>query len=224
MVGRCVKNQDWQHCFFYVFPSFSAKFSFFCTLHFVIATRLRRTWFSRASSHSSAWFVEIQPWSSVPWTSLGTRQELKQANKWRSWSVKTCNEWIFFTYIYIDTFRRFWAYAQWINMRWNVWKSVEMSKSKLLQHVEAKLLKLWGNRGEPVWPVWPVWPSPKGDDGHRRLPTHRSSAHDVSGGFRMCGETTEKQHATEILILYWNHLKSCSLTVCGNGQSFTFCL
>ena len=169
-------------------------------------------------------FVEIQPWSSVPWTSLGTRQELKQANKWRSWSVKTCNEWIFFTYIYIDTFRRFWAYAQWINMRWNVWKSVEMSKSKLLQHVEAKLLKLWGNRGEPVWPVWPVWPSPKGDDGHRRLPTHRSSAHDVSGGFRMCGETTEKQHATEILILYWNHLKSCSLTVCGNGQSFTFCL
>ena len=66
----------WQLWMFYVFPCFFSNFPFFLH-HFVLATRPRRTWSSRASSHSSAWFVKIRPWSSVLWTSLGTRQELE---------------------------------------------------------------------------------------------------------------------------------------------------
>jgi hypothetical protein len=77
-------------------------------------------------------------------------------------------------------------------------KCVEMSKSKLLQHVEAKLLKLWGNRSDRSDRSDQSDHLPKAmmvtGDSPLTDPRHTI----ISGGFRMGGETTEKQNVTEI--------------------------
>ena len=85
-------------------------------------------------------------------------------------------------------------------------KCVEMLKWTLSKR--SYLLKLWGDRSDHLH-----CPSPKGDDGHRRLPTHRSSARcfwwSPDGLGRNHGETSCHWN---IPIFLWQSVATASLS------------